>query len=50
MELYLVYENARAILEKQNVRVVRSLAGSYITSLVRHWDAAVHTAALRWGM
>ncbi len=66
MELYLVYENARAILEKKSVRVVRSLVGSYVTSLdmagcsitvtkldgdlVRHWDGAVHTAALRWGM
>jgi len=66
VELYLVYENARAILEKKGMRVVRSLVGSYVTSLdmagcsitvttldgdlVRYWDAAVHTAALRWGM
>lgn len=66
MELYLVYENARAILEKKGVRVVRSLTGSYVTSLdmagcsitvtkldgdlIKHWDASVHTAALRWGM
>jgi len=66
MELYLVYENARTLLEKSGVRVVRALVGSYVTSLdmagcsitvsklddglVKHWDAAVHTAALRWGM
>jgi phosphoenolpyruvate---glycerone phosphotransferase subunit DhaK len=66
MELYLVYQNARTVLERKGVRVVRSLVGSYVTSLdmagcsitvtkldgdlAKHWDAAVHTAALRWGM
>jgi dihydroxyacetone kinase-like protein len=48
------------------VKIARSLVGSYVTSLdmagcsltvtalddeiARHWDAPVHTAALRWGM
>ena len=66
MELYLMYNAARKILEKRGVRIVRSLVGSYVTSLdmagcsitlsmlddesVRLWDAPVHTAALRWGM
>jgi dihydroxyacetone kinase-like protein len=66
MELYLVYDSARAILEKRGVRIARSLVGNYVTSLdmagcsitvtkldeelTRHWDAPVHTAALRWGM
>ncbi len=64
MELYLLYDCARAQLEKRNVRLVRSLVGNYVTSLemagcsftvslvdeelVRLWDAPVHTAALRW--
>ena len=54
------------MLEKKAVPVVRSLVGSYVTALdmagcsitvtkldgdlVKHWDAAVHTAALRWGI
>jgi phosphoenolpyruvate---glycerone phosphotransferase subunit DhaK len=66
MELYLVYENARALLEKQGLRIARSLVGNYVTSLemagcsatvtvadgtlLRYWDAPVHSAALRWGM
>ena len=66
MELYLMYNSARQILEKQGVTVARSLVGSYVTSLdmagcsitltmlddemARLWDAPVHTAALRWGM
>jgi phosphoenolpyruvate---glycerone phosphotransferase subunit DhaK len=65
MELYLVYENAAAILDKHGVRIARSLVGSYVTSLemagcsitvtradsdmLRLWDAPVRTAALRWG-
>ena len=64
MELYLMYNSARRILEKQGVTVARSLVGSYVTSLdmagcsitltmlddetTRQWDAPVHTAALRW--
>jgi dihydroxyacetone kinase-like protein len=66
MELYLMYHAAAAELEKQGVKIARSLVGSYVTSLdmagcsltvtalddeiARHWDAPVHTAALRWGI
>jgi phosphoenolpyruvate---glycerone phosphotransferase subunit DhaK len=66
MELYLVYNDAHAQLAKRGITVVRSLVGSYVTSLdmagcsitvtmaddelIRLWDAPVHTAALRWGM
>ncbi|CDX13321.1 PTS-dependent dihydroxyacetone kinase, dihydroxyacetone binding subunit dhaK [Mesorhizobium sp. SOD10] len=66
MELYLMYNSARKIFEKRGVRVIRSLVGSYVTSLdmagcsitltlldddmAALWDAPVHTAALRWGM
>ena len=66
MELYLMYNSARKIFEKRGVSAVRSLVGSYVTSLdmagcsitlsrlddelVGYWDAPVNTAALRWGM
>lgn len=66
MELYLMYNCARRVFEKQGVTVIRSLVGSYVTSLdmagcsitltmldddtAALWDAPVHTAALRWGM
>jgi dihydroxyacetone kinase-like protein len=66
MELYLVYNDARRLLEQRGMTVRRSLVGSYVTSLdmagcsitvslldeelARLWDAPVHTAALRWGM
>src|SRR5262245_12237502 len=33
MELYLVYENARAVAEQRGFRIVRSLVGNYVTSL-----------------
>lgn len=65
MELYLVYNSARRIFERHGVTVIRSLVGSYVTSLdmagcsitltmldddmTALWDAPVHTAALRWG-
>jgi dihydroxyacetone kinase-like protein len=65
MELYLMYNSARAQTEKHGARVVRSLVGNYVTSidmagssitlsmldegLARLWDAAVETPALRWG-
>jgi dihydroxyacetone kinase-like protein len=65
MELYLVYNSARRILEGRGVSVARSLVGSFVTSLdmagcsitlslldddlVRFWDAPVRTAALHWG-
>ena len=64
MELYLMFNAARARLEKLGFRIRRSLVGSYVTSLemagcsltvsllddeiARLWDAPVHTAALRW--
>ena len=64
MELYLMYDAARRILDAQGLKVARSLVGSYCTSLdmagcsltvtalddelTRLWDAPVHTAALRW--
>ncbi|WP_435299789.1 dihydroxyacetone kinase subunit DhaK [Timonella sp. A28] len=63
-ELYIVYRQARALLEGRGVSVQRSLVGNYVTSLemqgasvtvlrldeelVELWDAPVHTAALRW--
>jgi dihydroxyacetone kinase-like protein len=66
MELYLMYNSARRLFEKRGVTIVRSLVGSYVTSLdmagcsitlsilddetARLWNAPVHTAALRWGM
>jgi len=64
IELYLMYNAARRILEKHGVAVTRSLVGSYVTSLemagcsitvtslnekmVALWDDPVRTAALRW--
>jgi dihydroxyacetone kinase-like protein len=66
MELYLMYHAARQLLERHGTAVVRSLVGTYVTSLDMAgcsitasmidaelrtlWDAPVHTAALRWGM
>jgi dihydroxyacetone kinase-like protein len=65
LELYLMYSEVAAILERSGVRVVRSLVGPYITSLdmagcsvtllklddelVRLWDAPVNTPGMRWG-
>jgi phosphoenolpyruvate---glycerone phosphotransferase subunit DhaK len=64
IELYLMYNEARRILEKRGLTVARSLVGSYVTSLdmagcsltvtmlddrlTALWDDRVHTAALRW--
>jgi phosphoenolpyruvate---glycerone phosphotransferase subunit DhaK len=64
MELYLVFENAAAIIERHGIRIARSLVGNYVTALemagcsitvtltdremLALWDAPVHTAALRW--
>jgi dihydroxyacetone kinase-like protein len=64
LELYLMYNAARRILEKRGLAVIRSLVGSYVTSLemagcsitvtplndklTALWDDPVHTAALRW--
>jgi len=66
MELYVVYNSARKLLEAKGIRIARSLVGSYVTSLdmagcsitvtmldaetTELWDAPVNTSALRWGM
>ena len=65
IELYLMYGEVAALLDKAGVSVARTLVGNYITSLdmagcsvtvlaadddmVRLWDAPVETAGLRWG-
>ena len=64
MELYLVFNAARRVLDSRGIAVSRSLVGSYVTSLEMAgcsitvtaldatleslWDAAVRTPALRW--
>jgi dihydroxyacetone kinase-like protein len=64
IELYLMYNEARRLLEKRGLRIVRSLVGSFVTSLdmagcsttvslldpetIALWDHPVRTAALRW--
>jgi phosphoenolpyruvate---glycerone phosphotransferase subunit DhaK len=64
IELYLMYNAARRILEKRGLTVARTLVGSFVTSLemagcsitialldsrlIALWDDPVHTAALRW--
>ena len=64
IELYLMYNAARRMLEKRGLRIARSLVGSFVTSLemagcsltvslldgetTALWDHPVHTAALRW--
>ena len=66
MELYLLFESSKKILDKKNLKLSRSLVGNYTTSLemaggsititkldqeiINHWDSPVHTAALRWKM
>ena len=66
MELYLMYNAAVSQLAKHGIMPVRSLVGSYVTSLdmagcsitvtmlddaiAKGWDAPVHTPALRWGL
>ena len=65
IELYLLVNSARTALAQTGIAPTRYLAGSYVTSLDMAgcsitlamldrdlqtlWDAAVHTAALRWG-
>jgi dihydroxyacetone kinase-like protein len=65
MELYLMVDAARRLLDKAGLRIARYLTGAYVTSLemagcsitvtlldeelTRLWDAPVRTAALRWG-
>ena len=64
MELYLMANSARQLLEKAGLKVVRHLVGNYVTSLemagcsitvtelsdetLALWDAPVKTAALSW--
>ena len=65
IELYLMVNSAKRILEGAGITAARFLTGSYVTSLDMAgvsitlsvldgqaktlWDAPVHTAALRWG-
>jgi dihydroxyacetone kinase-like protein len=63
-ELYIVYRQARKLLEARGVNVTRSLVGNYVTSLEMEgasvtvmrldpeltalWDAPVNAAAMHW--
>ncbi len=65
MELYLVYDIAKRLLEEKGVKIVRSLVGNYVAcldmagcsitlsmmndDLLALWVAPVHTTGLRWG-
>jgi dihydroxyacetone kinase-like protein len=65
MELYVLYNTARRLLQEAGINVSRSLVGNYTTALdmagasvtvsllddemTQHWDSPVHTPALRWG-
>ena len=65
-ELYVVYRKLTEICQKNSLNIVRSLVGSYITSLemqgcsitllklddelIKFWDAPVKTPAFRWGI
>jgi dihydroxyacetone kinase-like protein len=65
MELYLMFDAARRVLDKAGVGIGRALVGNYVTSLemagcsitltllddeiARYWDAPVLTPGLRWG-
>src|SRR3954465_14819432 len=65
IQLYLMVNSAKRILEGAGITAARFLTGSYVTSLdmagvsitvsalddqaKELWDAPVHTAALRWG-
>jgi dihydroxyacetone kinase-like protein len=65
IELYLIVNSAKRILDGAGLKVARFLTGSYVTSLdmagasvtvsvlddqtKELWDAPVHTATLRWG-
>jgi dihydroxyacetone kinase-like protein len=66
MELYVMVNAGRLLLEGAGIKVARYLTGSYVTSLemagcsltvcaadasmLSMWDAPLHTPALRWGM
>jgi dihydroxyacetone kinase-like protein len=65
LELYLMYAEVAAVLEKAGIVIARNLVGTYMTSLemagcsvtllqaddelLRLWDAPVRTPGLRWG-
>lgn len=65
MEIYIMFENAAALLEQRGIDIVRSQVGNFVTSLdmagcsitvtladsemLALWDAPVHTAALNRG-
>ena len=65
LELYVVFEEVRRIVEAKGATIARSLVGDYVTSLdmagasitvlrltpelTALWDAPVETPALRWG-
>ena len=65
MELYLLYNAAARLLQQRGMTISHSLVGNYTTALEmagasvtvcllddeirQHWDAPVHTPALRWG-
>jgi phosphoenolpyruvate---glycerone phosphotransferase subunit DhaK len=66
IELYLLYREAARIVQAAGLKPIRSLVGSYVTSVdmagasitvsllegeaTKLWDAPVHTAGLRWGV
>ncbi len=65
MELYLMFDAAKRVLDGKGIGIGRALVGNYVTSLdmagcsitatvlddeiAALWDAPVHTAGLRWG-
>jgi len=65
IELYVIYNELKKILDARGITIARNLVGSYITSLemagcsitvlrlddelTRYWDAPVNTPGLRWG-
>ena len=65
-EIYIIYRKLAQICSQENIQIVRSLVGAYITSLemqgcsitllklddelLQLWDAPVKTPALRWGI
>ncbi len=66
MELYLIYNSAAKLLAQHDLQIARSLVGNYTTAIdmagasitvcllddeiKQHWDAPVHTPALRWSL
>jgi len=65
-ELYIIYRKLAEICQKKELKIVRNLVGSYITSLemqgcsitllrmdnemIQLWDAPVCTPSLCWGI